>query len=582
MKLRPYQIQAIEAAKQAREDGVRRQLTSMATGLGKTVLFSNLPKAMNFQNRILILAHREELIAQAADKFKRWNPNLSLGIEMAEQHSQPGDQVVVATVQTLSAAIARDSARMKKFDPRDFDAVIADEAHHYTAPSFVRTLQHFGLHDDAKSNTLFYGVTATPDRGDGAGLITVFDRIVYRYDIVDGIRDGYLADMRGLKVVTSVDLDKVHTLGGDFVQDELATAVNNPIRNSQIAKAWVQHAYPRQTIGFTVDIQHAKDLALTFQKNSIPAEAIWGGDPQRKEKLAAHRAGELRALFNAQLLTEGYDDWQVGCIIMAKPTKSALAFAQMAGRGTRIPDGMENLHTAREAGLKIAKEDCLLMDVVDSTSRHSLVTLASLFGMNAAMDLKGKSAYQAYTRMKELEEEFPNVDLQQIVDVDKLDAVQVEAVSLFDFKVPEAIAQHSELKWHQNFDSSFSLYLPKSQRLSIRKDLLGKYTVFGAVENESVHEEGFPLFGDAVTFAELVLSQHGKRFIDTLRAHWKTGTDPVSNPQINLLRRLYSGERNREIMAEIERRYAAGELTKQQASNLADNKIHKKMQVATK
>ena len=157
--------------------------------------------------------------------------------------------------------------------------------------------------------------------------------------IRQGIETGYLVDLIGIRVGTKTDLDNVHSRAGDFAEDELADAVNNPERNALIVKEWYKHAYGRKTVAFTVDIQHALDLAAAFQAHGVQAQAVWGNDPLRADKLARHRNGGLELLCNCAVLTEGYDDPTIRCILLAKPTKSALLFTQMIGRGTRLDEG---------------------------------------------------------------------------------------------------------------------------------------------------------------------------------------------------------------------------------------------------
>jgi superfamily II DNA or RNA helicase len=168
-----------------------------------------------------------------------------------------------------------------------------------------------------------------------------------------------------------------------------------------IVQEWLKHAKDRQTIAFTVDIAHADALALAFKKYGVAAESVWGDDPYRAEKLAYHKNGHLRVLCNCAVLTEGYDDPNVACIIMARPTKSNLLFVQMAGRGTRIQPNIQNLIEAKANGVPVVKDDCLLMDVVDNTSRHSLVTLSSIFGLGNTLDLKGAKVTQAIDKIAE-------------------------------------------------------------------------------------------------------------------------------------------------------------------------------------
>jgi superfamily II DNA or RNA helicase len=339
MELRPYQRKFFAQVRERYDAGVTRQLGVLATGLGKAVLFAALREQMQFRKKVMVLVHREELATQAADKLSRWNPDLRVGVEMANRYSDVDgifpDTFVVASVPTLGR---RGSARIKKFLPDEYDCIVSDEAHHSSSPQWRNVLTHFGLTEPG-GTILSLGLTATPNRSDGTGLRQNFDEIVFDMGIREGIESGYLVDLRGIRVNTKTNLDKVKTRAGDFAEDELADAVNTVERNAIIVKEWMAAAYGLKTVVFTVDIQHAVDLAAAFCKCSVPADAVWGSDPDRKSKLHRHRTGQITVLCNCAVLTEGYDDPGIKCIVLAKPTKSTLLFTQMIGRGTRIDDG---------------------------------------------------------------------------------------------------------------------------------------------------------------------------------------------------------------------------------------------------
>ena len=222
-----------------------------------------------------------------------------------------------------------------------------------SADSFKRVYEHFGLMEPNPDGMLFLGITATPNRADGQGLRDLFDAIVFDMGIQKGIADGWLCDIRGIRVSGHANLDKVKVRAGEFAQDDLEKAVNTPKRNAIIVKEWYKHAYDRRTIAFTVDVQHALDLAEAFKAHGVAAKAVWGDDPERHKKIRGHKTGEYPIIACAQLLGIGYDDPQVNCIILSAPRKSFVRYAQEVGRGTRIADG---------------KEDLLVIDVGDNAS----------------------------------------------------------------------------------------------------------------------------------------------------------------------------------------------------------------------
>lgn len=246
MKLRDYQAQAVQKVRAKLAAGVTRQLCKMATGLGKTPLFSALPDALGFTGRMLVLDHRTELTDQALDKLKKWNPGRTVGLEMGSRRCN-GEQLVVAGVQTIGR---KDSPRLLKFDAFQFDALVIDEAHHATAQSYRTVINHF----TQNPKLLLLGVTATPNRADGKGLGEIFQEIVEDRDILFGITKGWLAELRGIRVKTGVDLSKVHNKVGDFDLAELGNTVNTYARNDLIARSWFEHAHMRKTVIFSVDV----------------------------------------------------------------------------------------------------------------------------------------------------------------------------------------------------------------------------------------------------------------------------------------------------------------------------------------
>ena len=336
VKLRAFQQDTADRIRAKLQTGINRQLIKYATGLGKTPLFSALPDQLNLRGRMLVIDHREELTNQALDKLKKWNLGRTVGVEMGDRRSA-GEQIIVAGVATIGR---KGSPRLTQFNAADFDIVVVDEAHHATAQSYRTIFEHFRVFED--KHRLLLGVTATPNRADGIGLGKIFQEIVDDKDILYGINNGWLADVRGIRIRTGVNLNRVHNRAGDFDLAELGSTVNTPARNQLIVRSWIEYAQGRPTVMFTVDVQHAKDLAAAFRLYGIAAEAIWGGDPDRPLKLSCHQEGTLKVLANCQLLTEGYDDWRVSCVGVARPTQSEGLYMQIVGRGTRIPGDLEN------------------------------------------------------------------------------------------------------------------------------------------------------------------------------------------------------------------------------------------------
>ena len=516
--LRTYQQEALDAVLMEYVNGVHQQLLVAATGTGKTVIFSHLWDKMYhlLPGKMLIIVHREELVRQNAESIQYWNPNLKVGIEMAENYATIDSDVIVS----CNASIGREGAkRMLRFGWDNIDKIICDEAHHSIASTYMNIFQEAGvLLPDTKK--LLIGFTATPkrknlSRSDKKKVITlddeallslksVYKKIVYSYPIRTAIKAGWLVPLKGFKVKTATNLDGVKVVAGEYQQDQLSDTVNTPTRNQQVVKAWLDHAEGRQTVGFTAGIQHAKDLAEMFNKHDIRAAAVWGTDPERRDhtkcnrcgrylgkqaagdlcytkeincggtfvlgkgKLDRHQNKDITVLFNAQVLTEGYDDWRVRCILECAPTKSGTVFTQRVGRGTRLQEGTGNLLEAISKGLQLEKTDCYIIDFVDNSSRCSLVTFPSLLGLNPEFDLQGESITAMVDKLEEFQEKYPSVDFTGLTDITKV-KTYVESLDLFSEPYTEEVKEFSTLSWMATADGTYVLAIPEKRELQEAK-----------------------------------------------------------------------------------------------------------------
>lgn len=517
MELRDYQRQCLALSLRHYDEGVNRQLAVLATGLGKTAIASSLRTHHGFAKKVLFLCHMETLAVQAANAIKRWNPGLHVGIEMAGSYVDLDGlyppTFIVASVPTLGR---KGSDRIKRFLPSEFDCIIQDECHCGVSDSFKRVYAHFGLLEPNPQGPLFLGITATPNRSDGKGLRELFDMIVFDMGIEKGMAAGWLCDLVGYRINGKAHLDKVHTRAGDFAQDELSDEVNTPERNAIIVKEWYKIAYGKRTLAFTVDVQHALDLAAAFTAHGEPAKAVWGDDPERHEKIRGHKMGEYNVLCNCNVLSIGYDDPNIQCIISAAPTKSELRYVQQVGRGTRIAEG---------------KQDCTVIDVVDNCKNHSLATISSLLGLPKDLDLKGEKYSKAKAKLDRMAAEFPTANIQDVKSLDQLESL-AENIALFQVHYPPEISKLSELAWRKDGDGY--MLAVKRDLITIKKDLRDEYQIVGNLEGQVITLSAQNLPG-AFNIADGLVS---REYINVLRRDARWHKDAPTEKQTKLCRIL--------------------------------------------
>lgn len=507
--LRPYQRAAIDAVVAARRSGVRRMIVCLPTGAGKTVIFSQLARMARRQ--VLVLAHREELLAQAAEKIARaLGDPAAVAIEQASLRAPASAKVVVCSIRSLHerrlAEVVRD---------RDLGLVVYDECHHAAAEDNQRVLRQLGAFDARWDGTLL-GFTATTARGDGLGLDTVFEKIVYTRTLPEMIDDGYLVPLRGFRIETAADLTRVTAGALDFREEELAEAVDIEERNALVARSIQELARDRRTIVFCVTVGHAKNLARALSLLGVPAGVVHGDMPsdRRAEVLAAFRAGRLAALTNVAVLTEGFDDPEVSCVAMARPTRSEGLYAQCVGRGTRLHPG---------------KKDCLILDFAD-VSKLSLCTLPSLFGMPRDLDLQGDDAGEARKAWARITLDCPGFEVE--AGAITLREIQHRAAS-FDplaMRVDPEVVAISRNAWESLGRHGLALHFEKkpgklSEVLVLARGARGKrwhVTVDGALV------ERFSTIEEAVQAVDYEVSRRGREAGSSARdgAAWRRAPAP--------------------------------------------------------
>lgn len=349
-ELRPYQQQARDRIHAEWDAGHTRTLLVLPTGTGKTIVFASVAAdQVRAGDRVLILAHRGELLEQAADKLRRAT-GLGSAVEKAGSTCLGSwFNVVVGSVQTLQR-----TARLERFPHDYFGTIIIDEAHHAITDGYRRILDYFG---DAK----VLGVTATPDRGDMRNLGEVFDSLAFEYKLTDAIKEGYLCKIMAQTIPLQLDITSVTMSGGDYAVGDLGTALDPYLE--QIAAEMARRCKSRKTVVFLPLIRTSQKFRDLLNAHGFRAAEVNGQSEDRREVLADFDAGKYNVLCNSMLLTEGWDCPSVDCVVVLRPTKVRSLYSQMVGRGTRLSPG---------------KTDLLLLDFLWMTDKHELCRPADL------------------------------------------------------------------------------------------------------------------------------------------------------------------------------------------------------------
>lgn len=349
-ELRPYQQQARDRIHAEWDAGHTRTLLVLPTGTGKTIVFASVAAdQVRAGNRVLILAHRGELLEQAADKLQR-STGLVSAVEKAESTCLDSwFRVVVGSVQTLQR-----TARLERFPQDYFGTIIIDEAHHAITDGYRRILDYF-------SGAKVLGVTATPDRGDMRNLGEVFDSLAFEYKLTDAIKEGYLCKIMAQTIPLQLDITSVTMSGGDYAVGDLGTALDPYLE--QIAAEMARRCKSRKTVVFLPLIKTSQKFRDLLNTYGFRAAEVNGQSEDRRQVLADFDAGKYNVLCNSMLLTEGWDCPSVDCVVVLRPTKVRSLYSQMVGRGTRLSPG---------------KTDLLLLDFLWMTDKHELCRPADL------------------------------------------------------------------------------------------------------------------------------------------------------------------------------------------------------------
>lgn len=426
LRMRPYQEQAVESSWEALQvhDST---LAVSPTGTGKTILFAELAKRFLPRGRIMVVAHREELLDQARGKIESVTgiyPDMEMGEETANEGFLKCP-IVVSSVQSLNSR-RNGVLRMHKFDPKQFSLLIIDEAHHAVSLTYKAVVDHFTscnpskllnskllTHDRStyKSNTLHhddtsykstkshesthdrrvkvFGCTATPDRHDEEALGQVFESVAFEYGIRDAIDEGWLVPISQKFIECQIDFDGIKLTLGDFNGKELRELLAYGETLEKIASDSVQYAGDRRTLVFSDSVANAERLTINFNRHRMNSARLVTGETPKDERRAMitdYRAGGFQYLVNVGVAAEGFDVPEISCVVSARPTCSRSLYCQMVGRGTRplpgVVDGPESDEARRQAIWSSVKQDALVVDIVGNSNKHKLVTCADILGGN--------------------------------------------------------------------------------------------------------------------------------------------------------------------------------------------------------
>lgn len=487
MELRPYQKGSVKAVIDEWEKGVKKTLLVLPTGTGKTIVFSKIIEERVRQgDRCLVLAHRGELLEQAADKIKR-TTGLNCSVEKAEDTAKgKWERVTVGSIQTLA-----NQKRLKQFPKNHYDVIVVDEAHHAISPSYQACLDYFG-------SAKVLGVTATADRGDMKNLGEYFETLAYEYTMPEAIRDGYLAPIKALQLPLEVDLSGVKQTGGDFQASAVGHAIEPYLE--AIADEMLKYCTDRKTVVFLPLVSTSEKFATILNEKGFQAAEINGNSKDRSEILSDFENDKYNVLCNAMLLTEGWDCPSVDTVVVLRPTKVRSLYTQMVGRGTRLHPGKTHL---------------LLLDFLWMTDEHSLCRPASLIS-------KDKEVQKQTQKLME-ENTGQEMDLEEIIQEASEDVAEQREASLAE-------------RLNQMRKKKKKLVDPLEYAVSVMdNDLMNYVPAFGWEQEKPTREQEDQLATMDIDSEGLENAGQAQLLINTIRQ--RSSKEMATPKQIRLLER---------------------------------------------
>lgn len=399
---RPYQKKAVEAVISLYNGGMRKMLLHLPTGAGKTVIAAIvIKKLLDFPDvqKILFIAHREEILDQTKQKLNIHLPFINVQIEQGARSSSPDADVTIASVQSLIR-------RKNKFNPKDFSVIICDECHRALAPSWTEVINYFYEHKGSKA--LLLGMTATPKRSDGRSALNIFNEIAFEISQVELQDLGYLVPMEYYTVRTDLNLDTVKMSGGDFQVGALSKVMNSPLIRDLTLQAWMAKGRNKKTIAFCAGVKHAHQLSYDFASHGIASDVIDGRTINRKDILQRFNRGDIEVLTNFGVLTEGFDEPQIKCILFARPTTSPLVYTQCIGRGLRPFQG---------------KKTCTIIDIIDRSTHQLQYGAGDMCGLPRNWKSNGRDPYRESHAISQIKTNDPDTFM-KIKNAGSLEEVQ--------------------------------------------------------------------------------------------------------------------------------------------------------------
>ncbi len=402
LQARPYQLEAIDGIHAAFREH-QSTLLVLATGLGKTICFCDVAGGYMSKGKVMILAHRAELLYQAQEKMVMVT-GIEADLEMGEFHHENSfitdARAICSTIQTQCAGMGG-KGRMTKFDPMEFSLLIIDEAHHGAAVTYRRVIDYYTQNPDLK----VLGVTATPDRLDELALGQIFQSVAYEYGILEGVQAAWLVPiMQHAVFVEGLDYSSVRTTAGDLNGADLAKVMEFEEALHGIASPTMEIIEDRKTLVFAASLAQADRLTEIFNRHSEGcARFVHGGTvgEDRRQMLRDYANKKFQILVNVGIATEGFDEPGIEVVVMARPTKSRSLYAQMIGRGTRaltgVLDGLDD-EAARHAAIRASSKPSLeVIDFVGNAGKHRLITTLDILGgkyEDAVVDLATELAQE--------------------------------------------------------------------------------------------------------------------------------------------------------------------------------------------